>query len=68
MRPAGSRDLLALPVLALIAGCARHVVIDPELVPSHNDRDWTVHHEPAAPAAAASTGGRDLPSKVGEAQ
>lgn len=46
--------LLAMPIMS----CARHVVIDPELVPSRNDRDWTVHSEPAAPVdAGISPGG-----------
>jgi len=40
---------LLLPLVALVAlsGCERHVVLDPSMVPSHNDPDWTVKHEPA---------------------
>jgi hypothetical protein len=39
-----------VPFAALIlCSCARHVVIDPDLVPSRNDRDWTIRAVPAAP-------------------
>jgi hypothetical protein len=41
------RLLLPLVALAALSGCARHVVLDPSMVPSHNDPDWTVQHEPA---------------------
>jgi hypothetical protein len=39
--------LLTLVALVALAGCARHVVLDPSMVPSRNDPDWDVKHQPA---------------------
>jgi hypothetical protein len=45
---------LLLVAVACLSGCARHVVIDPQMVPSLNDRDWIVHHEPSQGPEAAT--------------
>ena len=47
------KPLVLLAGLATLSGCARHVVIDPKLVPSYNDRAWTIQSEPA-PASSHS--------------
>jgi hypothetical protein len=53
--------LIVAVMLALAAGCARKVVLDPSQVPARNDPAWTVRPAPAgapapgAPPAAAPT-------------
>lgn len=37
-----------LILAALIAGCARHVVVKPEEVGRHNSPDWILQSEPEA--------------------
>ena len=54
-RPVPLACVFAVALLAApLGGCARLVVIDPDLVASQNSRDWTIHREPggAAPTAA----------------
>jgi hypothetical protein len=45
--------LVGLAGLAVLAGCARHVVLDPSDVDQLNDRAWTVTAQPGDPDAAA---------------
>jgi hypothetical protein len=47
MKARALRLLLPLAALVALSGCARHVVLDPSKVPSRNDDDWNVKHEPA---------------------
>ena len=39
-------SLALLSFVAALAGCSRHVVVDPQTVASRNDPDWTVHSAP----------------------
>ncbi len=51
-----SARLLFVGLVAMVlAGCARYVVIDPDLVASRNARDWTIRREPAGATANAAT-------------
>ncbi len=45
--------LFLAAMLALLAGCARHVVVDPNQAASLNSVDWTVKSQPQ-PAAAGT--------------
>lgn len=36
-----------------LAGCPRHVVLDPEVAAQKNSKDWTVKSEPRKPAPPA---------------
>ncbi len=38
--------VINLLILSLL-GCSRHVVVDPEKVPSLKSTQWTIIHEPA---------------------
>ena len=52
--------LLALSLLAAlagIAGCGRHVVLDPETVDRLNDRAWTIKSEPGRADVLVADGG-----------
>jgi hypothetical protein len=43
-------------VLALLApACQRHVVLDPQIVPSRNDPEWTIRSEPSRRNVVASS-------------
>lgn len=47
--------VFALLGLVALTGCSRHVVIDPDRVFRHNDREWTVKSTPgSAPSGAAA--------------
>jgi hypothetical protein len=48
------RVLGCFVVVLASAGCARHVVIDPDLVPSKNDRDWRIVSAPSATVSTAA--------------
>lgn len=41
--------LLGLAIAMMSAACNRHVVIEPELVGTRNQADWTVESVPAPP-------------------
>jgi hypothetical protein len=43
----------ALVVGLGLSGCARHVVLDPEIAAARNAKEWTVKREPGRPAAVA---------------
>lgn len=48
------KNVVVVAVLlgATLTGCARIVVLDPELAARENSKDWTVTGEPGKPAAA----------------
>ena len=48
-----SSGVVLLFVLFALAGCSRHVVVDPETVASRNDPDWKIHAAPV-PTAVVS--------------
>jgi hypothetical protein len=51
------RTLAAWLLLGLaIVGCARHVVVEPEAVPSLGDPDWKVTSEPGRGARDERSG------------
>lgn len=41
---------MAIAMACVLAACARHVVIDPSDVASHNDPEWEVAREPGRPS------------------
>ncbi len=54
--------------LALAAGCARKVVLDPSQVAARNDPAWTVRQAPAgAPGPAAPAPAGTAPAPAGTA-
>lgn len=53
MKKAKLMGLASLVLAALCSGCNRRVVIDPSLVPSRNQLDWTIQSTPASAAPAA---------------
>jgi len=46
--------LFAVAILlgVTLAGCPRHVVLDPEVAAQRNSKDWTVKQEPRGPQGA----------------
>lgn len=48
--------LSGLVAAVTLAACRRHVVIEPELVPSRNQADWTIESVPASARSAGGTG------------
>lgn len=42
------RILLLAAAVVVLAGCARHVVVDPGQAASFNSADWTVKSQPQA--------------------
>jgi hypothetical protein len=64
VRRARSAGVFALG-LALVgaAGCARHVVVDPENVRLMNDRAWTVTSEPGRVPVTTVDGGPAPPTE-----
>lgn len=57
-RLAGALLVLALPVMAaVVAGCGRHVVLDPDTVDRLNDRGWTVKSQPRPVSVVYVDGG-----------
>ena len=48
------RIFFAAPLALALSGCPRHVVLDPSMVPSRNDPDWTVQSAPGAPSTESS--------------
>jgi len=50
-RPAHS-GFLALVIAVMLTACSRHVVIEPEMVGTRNQSDWTIDSAPtSAPAS-----------------
>jgi hypothetical protein len=47
---------VSVSVLAALAGCGRHVVVEPETAARANDRAWVVKSEPGQ-SGLASDGG-----------
>jgi hypothetical protein len=54
--------LAALLVLLAGAGCARKVVLAPELAHSRNDPDWVIRAQPAPPAPPAPAAAAPAPA------
>jgi predicted small lipoprotein YifL len=48
---------VAVALLAGLAACGRHVVLDPETVDRLNDRAWTVKSEPRRVDVSATDAG-----------
>jgi hypothetical protein len=49
---------MLLLLAAGVAACARHVVLEPNMVAAQNDPGWTVVREPAASPAPSSNASR----------
>lgn len=46
--------LLGFAMTLMLAACTRHVTIEPELVGTRNQEDWTVVSVPAPPSSEPS--------------
>jgi hypothetical protein len=46
-RPAHS-GVLALVIAVMLTACSRHVVIEPEMVGTRNQSDWTINSVPTS--------------------
>lgn len=55
----------ALLLVGLVAGCGRHVVLDPETVDDVNDRAWTLKSEPRRASDPANDAGASAIVPVG---
>jgi hypothetical protein len=49
--------VLVLVLVALLAGCGRHVVVEPATALRANDRAWTVKSEPRPVVVIVADGG-----------
>jgi hypothetical protein len=50
---------LAIAIAVLLAGCARHVVLDPDDVARLNEQRWTVYSQPGSVVVAPPDAGTD---------
>jgi hypothetical protein len=64
MKKAELMGIASLVLAALCSGCDRRVVIDPSLVPSRNQSDWTIQSTPAAAAPATAAPATAAPASA----
>lgn len=55
---------LGIVLVAVLAACGRHVVLDPETVDRVNDRNWTVKSEPRPGDGLAPDAGTPTPPRM----